>query len=303
MGGYNRMGGYGGQMDGMQGAPYGSSTLARLGSFVEGFGRFSSLLDANCDALYATLSSILRMFDCMGHLRREMFYIVQSVAMIGILRKIVSWIRFGRAIAPQAAQSLTPGRFADDISSAGMEAFGSTAIASSANIQSRLSAWPLRLLVVISVLVGGPILLIRVISLLLKLMGYGDRKLPGSSLFEDPNVANMANLGEGERAMLQDGEALVAFDFRGATPDELNMQSGDKIRILAAPFEGWFEAEISGRRGLVPTNHLKPVSPKPALGKPGMDAADRKAYVQQRNAKMSANSEWSADQYHKGFST
>ena len=63
--------------------------LQRVGYFVDTFGRFSQLLDMNCDAIYGTFSSVLRVLESLSYLRREFFFVFQTWTFFRVLQLLV----------------------------------------------------------------------------------------------------------------------------------------------------------------------------------------------------------------------
>lgn len=56
--------------------------------------------------------------------------------------------------------------------------------------------------------------------------------------------------------------AVVLYDFRPQSPDDLELYKGNIIMILSKPFPGWWEGEVidgraRGARGLFPENYVQ----------------------------------------------
>ena len=45
--------------------------------------------------------------------------------------------------------------------------------------------------------------------------------------------------------------------YQAAIPEELSFGKGDILAVTRHQDDGWWEAEINGRLGLVPSNYLK----------------------------------------------
>nr|XP_015197090.1 PREDICTED: SH3 domain-containing kinase-binding protein 1-like isoform X2 [Lepisosteus oculatus] len=52
-------------------------------------------------------------------------------------------------------------------------------------------------------------------------------------------------------------EAIVEFDYKAQHDDELTIAVGDIISNIRKDDGGWWEGEISGRRGLFPDNFVR----------------------------------------------
>ena len=49
--------------------------------------------------------------------------------------------------------------------------------------------------------------------------------------------------------------------YRAAIPEELSFAKGDLLAVLRLQDDGWWEAEVTGKKsrpGLVPSNYLQP---------------------------------------------
>jgi len=62
-----------------------------------------------------------------------------------------------------------------------------------------------------------------------------------------------------KRANIRPAKAL--YMYRAAIPEELSFAKGDILAVLRLQDDGWWEAEVTGKRGrpgLVPSNYLLP---------------------------------------------
>eukprot|EP01102_Stenamoeba_stenopodia_P009762 TRINITY_DN2892_c0_g1_i1.p1 TRINITY_DN2892_c0_g1~~TRINITY_DN2892_c0_g1_i1.p1 ORF type:complete len:435 (-),score=87.48 TRINITY_DN2892_c0_g1_i1:1078-2382(-) len=235
-GGYGSYGGYGGY--GMQrkfGEEFGPSDRYLAGGFgwvrdfqglADGFARFSNILDANFDALYGSFSSVAQLLEHFSNLRREIFYAFQAFTVFGIIRKIwSSW--FGMPV-PKLLSGNEKGNF--DMTS--FKKFEE-------NANQQPASRPMRALMLLFVLVGGPLLLAKLAKLSL---GVGSSS-PEEELWND------------ERPKIR-----ALRDFQGETPEELSFRQGDIMLVLGEPFEGWLEVDNRERRGLVPAEYVEVVT-------------------------------------------
>lgn len=100
---------FGPNQQGMQGlVNTGQNTVQNLGQLVEGFARFSGLLNANFDAVHGSFASVLRLMDVAG----EFIAVVKTFALVRVfygglsnVGKLVRWILFGTD-----ARKLTQGK-------------------------------------------------------------------------------------------------------------------------------------------------------------------------------------------------
>lgn len=72
----------------------------------------------------------------------------------------------------------------------------------------------------------------------------------------------LRSLPSGEKQGLKVMRALYAFN---GGPDELNMEVGDEIVVLAEPSETWWRGECKGVKGLFPVNYTEEMPKKPPL--------------------------------------
>jgi len=56
-------------------------------------------------------------------------------------------------------------------------------------------------------------------------------------------------------------KARALYMYRAAIPEELSFAKGDILAVLRLQDDGWWEAEVTGKKGragLVPSNYLQP---------------------------------------------
>jgi len=57
--------------------------------------------------------------------------------------------------------------------------------------------------------------------------------------------------------------AVVEFKYDSSEPDELNLQVGQIVKVLALEDEGWWRGELNGRVGMFPNNFVKKLGQHP----------------------------------------
>ncbi|XP_060551222.1 growth factor receptor-bound protein 2-A-like [Ruditapes philippinarum] len=50
---------------------------------------------------------------------------------------------------------------------------------------------------------------------------------------------------------------IAIWDYKPTTQDEIEITEGDEVTVLEKCSSGWFLAELSGRRGYIPGNHVR----------------------------------------------
>lgn len=237
---------YGGKFPGEEasGPLPGYLWISNLQYFVDGFARFSQLLDANCDAIYGSFTSIIRLLESFGHLRREILYAFQALTIFGVLKKIVVWI------AGQPRKNLDPSNALSKRT--GNSPDGNIDVSSFMEFQNRRAFWPLRLFVFLVLLVGGPLMLIQLIKLLLRFTGFGRKSTNLETLWNEQGREAL----DGEMGDQKKDTWTVLYDFRARNEEELTIIKGEEVTIVSRPFDEWWEAEKSGQRGLIPANYV-----------------------------------------------
>ena len=54
-------------------------------------------------------------------------------------------------------------------------------------------------------------------------------------------------------------KAKVTFEYNAAAGDELTLRVGEIVTFISEESEGWWKAELNGKRGLVPSNFLEEI--------------------------------------------
>jgi len=53
--------------------------------------------------------------------------------------------------------------------------------------------------------------------------------------------------------------AIVTYSYVAENPDELDLQPGQLVEILAEEEEGWWRGRINGREGIFPSNFVESI--------------------------------------------
>ena len=263
---YGGGGMYGNRMMGMGGAgPYdkfdengnpmdrlmdgGYSWMMELENLVQGFGRFTQLLDYNFDAVHGSFESIMRLLHSVTELRRAVCYGLQAFAFVALFRKFFRSIYrfvcglFGIKVAPNVSKSQSmQNAFSAASQQAGRDgsgAFMNGADRNQPHPGASTRSWPKTLLIFCLVFIGAPMLLSSAFSFF-----FGSRR---SSATSAPRLRL----------------ARAVADFEGAGPNDLPFRTGDILKILGPTNEPqWLEAQLNGRVGLIPENYIQPVDPR-----------------------------------------
>ncbi len=125
--------------------------MDQFASIVDTFGRFAQLLDMNCDAMYGSFSSILRLFESMAELRREIFFIFQTFTLFRLMQMISKRVTsFGNFIT---------GNTSSDSNSLDLASFDQFQGKGSPSIRKSKRIWPLLFFLVSAI--GGPVIINR----------------------------------------------------------------------------------------------------------------------------------------------
>eukprot|EP01116_Phalansterium_solitarium_P021683 TRINITY_DN6839_c0_g1_i1.p1 TRINITY_DN6839_c0_g1~~TRINITY_DN6839_c0_g1_i1.p1 ORF type:complete len:445 (+),score=103.57 TRINITY_DN6839_c0_g1_i1:214-1548(+) len=242
------------------------SGIQRFGSIIEGFSRFSGLLDANFDAVHGSFSSVIRLVDVFG----EFLHVVRTFALFRALSGATTFIwrvlnhMIGREIDARA-------------SAAGGASAHDSLQSDFAKFEQRRRSWPWLVLIVASGCISLPVLILKFVRAVRHLRATGSSEQPELMLDGQPLSPELSSDsdvdGKGPRpgfdAPLGDRvpssrNARAVHDFFGQNDMEISFRRGDPILILDRPFPDWWEGEANGRRGLFPANHcdrFRPVSP------------------------------------------
>jgi len=274
-GGYGGYGGYG-AMNQRFGAPgmgpfdgphslgkvvdSGHGWLMDMQGIVDGFMRFTNVLDYNFDALHGSLQSILRVFDGMNHLRFEISQGLEALALFSVLRSLARYIvnvfRRMRGLDPLAAPATDYARFSTLENewlrgSAGRDPRAPLPPPGQPSGRSGLSA----LVLFVGLIVGGPFLL----ASLFRYLRRGSSSTTSSSSSSTSQTLDSTWNGGSTTASANFLRAL--YNYTGAENDNLAFSAGDIIRVIRKIDDDWYEGELDNRRGTVPASHVKVLSP------------------------------------------
>jgi hypothetical protein len=206
---------------------------------VDTFGRFAHLLDMNCDALYGSFSSVLRLFESMAELRRELLFIFQTVTLYRLLKSVLG--RFG-----SVGKFITgpPDSTTSSSSSSGLDLDSFQQFQGKDRAPRGRRLWPFLLFLISAI--GGPLLINRLWRMLRAAANFGQPALP-------------EQLAEEREAPIY---VQALYDFVGSGSEgDLQFSKGAMIRVLRAdPDQGWWEGEVDGRAGLFPANFVQQIS-------------------------------------------
>jgi len=209
--------------------------IDQFAQVVDTFGRFAHLLDMNCDALYGSFSSVLRLFESMSELRRELLFIFQTVTLYRLLRAALN--RFG------VGELITGGSTSTNSEGLNLESFQQFQGKTQPAQPKGRRVWPFLLFLVSAI--GGPLLINRLWRML------------RSSSTSQPQLTRE------EEELWQSGPVYVQalYDFPGSGSEgDLTFTKGTIIKVLRAdPNQGWWEGESAGRVGLFPSNFVETV--------------------------------------------
>ncbi|KAL6055618.1 Peroxin-13 [Balamuthia mandrillaris] len=257
---------YGSRYGGMRGGPMGADQqqmmgpnggmvtwMDTLGRFVDTFGRFSELLDMNCEALYGSFSSVLHLFESFAQLRREFFFLFQTFTLFKLLQSFFSRVRgLSRRLLGLPPSSTT----ALDLKA--FDNFQNNNLPSPhhPHAPKNSSTWPVFFLIVAAL--SGPVIINKLwkalTSVLLK--------------------KNNANTLEGAEAKMKEAEdafggglmmVQAKADFQAQLPEDLPFRAGDVLKVHRTDGGDWWEAELNGRIGMIPSTFVEPCDSKPPL--------------------------------------
>jgi len=219
----SRMGQYGGYNEGsgvfQTALEGGHRNISKFGQLVEGFARFSHLLNANFDALHGSFASVLRVLEVFG----EFFYVLRTFAFFRYIYMLVNWF-LGRKPQRKVNGSKTGPNGQLDL-----QEFAQM------NQNTRPS-----LLTLIVIGITAPWLLYRLWRL------FVTRKDAETGAFfeefqDTPPLARALD------------------DFPGEVEGDLPFRKNDVVEIIGKPFPEWWEGQVNGRRGIFPACLVKEV--------------------------------------------
>jgi len=95
-----------------------------------------------------------------------------------------------------------------------------------------------------------------------------DRKIKGgarkgSGIGGSPRDSEKPETSKGDE--LLNGTARALYDYTALTETELTFKQGDLIRIVAKTDDFWWDGELNGKTGYVPSNYIKEFSAEAAV--------------------------------------
>jgi len=226
-----------------EGGPGVVTWIDQFSQVVDTFGRFAHLLDMNCDALYGSFSSVLRLFESMSELRRELLFIFQTVTLYRLLKSVLGRVgSVGRFITGGSTDS-TSSVVSSSSTGLDLDSFQHFQGKDQAAPRSGRRFWPFLLFLISAI--GGPLIINRLWRML---RAAATAQQPQQQLAEEREEAPIY--------------VQALYDFVGSGSEgDLQFGKGALIRVLRAdPDQGWWEGETGGRVGLFPANFVQPVS-------------------------------------------
>ncbi len=187
---------------------------------MEGFSRFSRLLDANFDALHGSFASIVRLMEVAG----EFFHALRTFAVVqlfngGIAKigRLFRWLLFG--------------------------AVGANYLHSQQTEQRRRMLLPMIWIILGVTLVSAPILLVKFFRMLKR----QHEQLQLENTWEQPVDPNQPHMVQ------------AVAQFQGSNEAELSFNKDDNFMVISKPYQDWWEGEFNGHKGLFPANFVQPI--------------------------------------------
>jgi len=239
-GGYGRIGPY---QDGKPGGflANGFSWMHSLQYVVDTFSRFSRLLDANYDAMHGSFTSVVRLCERMGQLNSEVMMMIKTFTLFRILQSFSTrFMQVFRYITgrPMALQHTKESKLDFPRGKGGFNVRDFKEFTRAD--QPLAPGWGSMMVVFIVTFVGLPVLLHRLVTVFTR------------SRHRDSMELQWGQLGGQERVRAK-------YDFVAETNRDLSFCTGDVLVVLNKAHPDWWEAEINGRAGLIPSNYIEPI--------------------------------------------
>jgi peroxin-13 len=220
-----------------------SNWMSDFHAVTEGFARFSSLLDANFQAVHGSFFSVINLIERVSHLYREIGFAISGIAVFKIVYSL-----FKRLI--NVFRRMTGRKIEEDqLAQAGFDmksfsAFDNPA-AGPMDKPQRASA------------VGTLIALLGLSFVTIPVALYAINKV--ISLFKKSDPSQALAAGPVKPFFVR-----ALYDYDGPSQNDLQFRAGDIITVGAKPFEQWWEGEIeypNGQRqaGLFPANLVEEI--------------------------------------------
>lgn len=248
-GGYGGYGGYGGGYGNNGGFGYGQgpfdkptglvasgfSWMHSVQYVVDTFSRFSRLLDANYDAMHGSFTSVLRLCERMGQLNSEVMMMIKTFTLFRLLQSFSS--RFTQVFRYMTGRPMvTDGK---DQKGKGFNVKDFKEFSRNGE-QPRAPGWGAMMMVFFVTFVGLPVVLHRLVT-----------------AFSRTRNNDQLELQWGQPPGQERVRAL--YSFQPETSRDLAFQAGDVLVVLSKGHPDWWEAEMNGRAGLIPSNYVEPV--------------------------------------------
>ncbi len=202
----------------------GFQQVSKFGMMVEGFSRFSRLLDANFDAMHGTFHSVFRMLEMFG----EFFYVIKGFFVFRFLWRLANFL-LGRDVSKK------------DKLQKGKEATNAINLAEFDEFQTQKKKQRASLITFLVLAVAIPFALI-------KLWRFLKGKYNLEFLHEDDMDGAWGSKPQMVRAIT---------DFQGETRDDLDFKKDDIIEVIGKLSPEWWEGAINGRRGVFPAHFVE----------------------------------------------
>jgi len=222
----------------------GFSWMHSLQYVVDTFSRFSRLLDANYDAMHGSFTSVLRLCERMGQLNSEVMMMIKTFTLFRLLQsfstRFMQVFRYmtGRPMSLQ----LTKSSKLDFPRGTG---FDVRDFQEFTRVEQPLApGWGAMMVVFVVTFVGLPVLLHRLVTAFTR------------SRSRDPMELQWGQLQSGQERV------RAKYDFVAETNRDLPFYTGDVLVVLNKAHPDWWEAEMNGRAGLIPSNYVEPIEPE-----------------------------------------
>jgi len=252
-GGGGGYGGYGGSGYGYGRDPFdkpgsivanGFSWMSSLQYVVDAFSRFSRLLDANYDAMHGSFTSVLRLCERLGQLNSEVMTMVKTFTIFRLLQSFVSrFTQVFRFLTGRNQLTNSPGPRSKNSKTFDIKDFQEFSKNSNSPGMGTV------IFVCVMSFIGIPVLIHRLITFFVR-----RRDLMELEWSKNSNNNNTV------RAL---------HDFEPETNRDLAFRAGDVMHVLNKSHPDWWEAELDGRVGLIPSNYVEEIESK--QNDPGVD--------------------------------
>ncbi|CAL8101508.1 unnamed protein product [Orchesella dallaii] len=223
-----------------------ASAFQSIQSFVNAFGSISMMLESTFHALYSSFRAVVGVADHLGRLKQVLSALAVFRFFKWMFRRVMYLIGISE-IKPETIESLW--------SEVAESMQGSPEDGENIFLKedpTRPSSWPI--LMFLGFIFAGPYLMWKLIN---SLKLNGSQSGVGSKTWAT---------GESEHFI-----AEAKYSFSAGTDKELNMKSGQTIRVAPAKFQpndlrGWAVASDGNKIGIVPLNYIKVLGKRSGSG-------------------------------------